>query len=300
MRTRPGFGMLSAVLYAGFLCSPIRAEDKPAVSDAELAKLRHSVDDASRQRRQGQLEVLRSAAQTPQSALHFFYDCIERFEFKSNKKTASDFLKWKVDYEHQTKGLPVGKALQCQLQSIYLERRSDGASEAEKKDLAGQWLSWAERLAAEANELSACQGILAQPLGNSVFFTALDLRAEPAFQAATLSPLQVDGIFNRCILPYTDDARYAAAWEHRLAIQAVIGEKFLLPDEWRRYRALELPALRTAMLVDLLSKNIGSRAKNLRGLHDHIAASASHPQAATWLKSLEEALKSEASAAGAP
>ena len=108
---------------------------------------------------------LEKAASSPQAAQSFFFECVQKLDFKRDLELPQKFENWKREFLAQWQGHALGVVLQLQMQyqALVLHTAENKDKEA-RTALIPLWLHYVEAIVDHSKDASYGAGFLAQPV----------------------------------------------------------------------------------------------------------------------------------------
>jgi hypothetical protein len=228
---------------------------------------------------------LEKAAATPQTAQAFFFECVQKLDFKRDLEVPAKFENWKRDFMAQWRGHELGVVLQMQLQYQALVIRTAVDKTARPK-LVPQWLRFAELIVDHAKDASYGAAFLAQPVNASIFNKALKLQQLGGAEGFSVGALDIGRIFDTHIHPYVKKENRASAWQRHIELQTKFAETILLATELDDFDTFELPRLEWRAIVDVKLADGGKDPAAMKEAMTFIQQHLHHPDAMQWVEAL--------------
>jgi hypothetical protein len=269
-------------LVAGFL----GAQPDSGSKGTDLDSLAAQVKKAREADYASVVAQLEKAAATPQTAQAFFFECVQKLDFKRDLEVPAKFENWKRDFMAQWRGHELGVVLQMQLlyQALVIRTAADKAA---RPNVVPQWLRFAEMIVDHAKDSSYGAAFLAQPVNASIFNKALKLQQLAGAEGFSVGALDIGRIFDTYIHPYVKKENRASAWQRHIELQTKFAETILLATELDDYDTFELPRLEWRAIVDVKfadgSKDPAAMKEAMTFVQQHLH----HPDAKHWVETLK-------------
>jgi len=275
-------GRLVIVLSLLFFASGLRAESKSA--EADLDALESQVKKARETDYSQVIAEIDKAAATPQAAQSFFFECVQKLDFRRDLDVPGKFENWKRDFLAQWRGHELGLVLQMQLQyqSLVLRTAVNKDKDARLK-LVPQWLHFAETIVDHAKEAAYGAAFLAQPINGSIFNKALKLQQMAGMEGFSVGAMDIGRIFDTYIHPYVKKESRANAWQKHIELQKRFSEIVLLPTELDDFTNYELPRLQFRGLMDVKFSDGEKDPAAVKEVAQFIQQHIHHPDARQWV-----------------
>jgi hypothetical protein len=294
--------MLAMLVGPALAMSPVRAETlSPADREALLEKLeilRENVDTKVDARFRLAIAAYQAASESDQAAAEFHLNCIEKVDFKDQRKKNSDFREWKRREAEKLSAPGLSLALRLQLRWLILTLRA-ASEKADRSPLISGVQEIVDAISRDAEKLKDHQQILNQAVTSSVFAKAYDL-GEVNVEKWPLAPGQPGQIYDQILLPPLRKPErleaLRAAWVRRIQQEMAIREFWsegkdpaqkrigtaaaLRAPEYELFVVETVPELQWQMELDLF-KNGDERAAALRMLA-HLEKHINHKSAREW------------------
>ncbi len=229
---------------------------------------------------------LDKAAATPQAAQSFFFECVQKLDFKRDLDVPGKFENWKRDFMAQWRGHELGVVLQMQLQYQSLVLRSAVDREA-RVNLVPQWLHFVEAIVDHAKDAAYGAAFLAQPINASIFNKALKLQQMAGPDGFSVGAMDIGRIFDTYIHPYVKKENRASAWQRHIDLQKRFSEIVLLPSELDDFNNYELPRLQFRGLMDVKFTDGERDPAAVKEVAGFIQQHIHHPDAKQWVETLK-------------
>jgi hypothetical protein len=255
------------------------------------------------------MDDFREALRSDDAAVDLYLRCVEKVNFIEQQKKGQDFRNWKRDHEEQHKDGNFRQALRSQLLWLSLTARA-AARPDEIEKLAPEANEAIKAIFAQADRLASQRDLLSRSVLESIFARAYNMD-EIKIEAWPLSPLQVDAIYDRVIMPPLRQNHQvellSSAWDARMQMESTkvaelaadareqnpISRRENLAPSMVRFRAETLPALQWRKQVDLFQCG-DQRGSALRML-THISEHMNHESVAKWVEEFQKLIDAEQS-----
>lgn len=275
-------------MAGGMLC----AQPEPGAKGADLDALAAQVSKAREADYASVVAQLEKASATPQTAQAFFFECVQKLDFKRDLEVPAKFENWKRDFMAQWRGHELGVVLQMQLQYQALMIRT-AADKAARPGLVPQWLRFAEVIVDHAKDASYGAAFLAQPVNASIFNKALKLQQLAGAEGFGVGALDIGRIFDVYIHPYVKKESRASAWQRHIELQTKFAETILLATELEDYANFELPRLQWRSIMDVKFADGNADGAAVKEAVSFIQQHLHHPDAKQWVELLRTTTKSK-------
>ena len=275
-------------MAGGMLC----AQPEPDAKGADLDALAAQVSKAREADYASVVAQLEKASATPQTAQAFFFECVQKLDFKRDLEVPAKFENWKRDFMAQWRGHELGVVLQMQLQYQALMIRT-AADKAARPGLVPQWLRFAEVIVDHAKDASYGAAFLAQPVNASIFNKALKLQQLAGAEGFGVGALDIGRIFDVYIHPYVKKESRASAWQRHIELQTKFAETILLATELEDYANFELPRLQWRSIMDVKFADGNADGAAVKEAVSFIQQHLHHPDAKQWVELLRTTTKSK-------
>jgi hypothetical protein len=269
------------VCWSGVL--PAETKDK---AEPDLDALAAQVKKARETDYSQVIAELDKAAATPQAAQSFFFECVQKMDFKRDLDVPAKFENWKRDFMAQWRGHELGVVLQMQLQYQSLVLRSAVDREA-RANLVPQWLHFVEAIVDHAKEAAYGAAFLAQPINASIFNKALKLQQMAGMEGFNVGAMDIGRIFDIYIHPYVKKENRSSAWQRHIDLQKRFSEAVLLPSELDDFDNYELPRLQFRGLMDVKFSDGERDPAAVKEVAQFIQQHIHHPDAKQWVEALK-------------
>ena len=205
----------------------LSSTDREALLE-RLEALRASADSMVDERFRMAITAYRAASASDQAAADFHLDCIEKVDFKDQRKKNSDFREWKRKEAEKLSAPGLGLAQRLQLNWLTLTLRAT-SKKTDRESLLPEVQQIMDAIVRDADKLKEHQQVLNQPVNSSFYAKAYDLGGINA-DRWPLAPGQLGQIYDQILLPplrkpdRVDSLR--AAWTKR------IQQEMALQDAW--------------------------------------------------------------------
>ena len=281
--------LLAACLLWGSV-DGLRAQSGKKEDGADLEALGEQVNKAREADYTAVVAQLEKAAATPQAAQAFFFECVQKLDFKRDLEVPAKFENWKRDFMAQWRGHELGVVLQMQLQYQALVIRT-AADKTARPKLVPQWLRFAEVIVEHAKDASYGAAFLAQPVNASIFNKALKLQQLAGVDGFNVGALDIGRIFDTYIHPYVKKENRASAWQRHIELQTKFAETILLTTELEDFGAFELPRLQWRSIMEVKFADGGKDPASVKEAVGFIQRHLHHPDAKRWVEMLKAATK---------
>lgn len=268
------------------------AQPEPGAKGADLDALAAQVSKAREADYASVVAQLEKASATPQTAQAFFFECVQKLDFKRDLEVPAKFENWKRDFMAQWRGHELGVVLQMQLQYQALMIRT-AADKAARPGLVPQWLRFAEVIVDHAKDASYGAAFLAQPVNASIFNKALKLQQLAGAEGFGVGALDIGRIFDVYIHPYVKKESRASAWQRHIELQTKFAETILLATELEDYANFELPRLQWRSIMDVKFADGNADGAAVKEAVSFIQQHLHHPDAKQWVELLRTTTKSK-------
>jgi len=268
------------------------AQPEPDAKGADLDALAAQVSKAREADYASVVAQLEKASATPQTAQAFFFECVQKLDFKRDLEVPAKFENWKRDFMAQWRGHELGVVLQMQLQYQALMIRT-AADKAARPGLVPQWLRFAEVIVDHAKDASYGAAFLAQPVNASIFNKALKLQQLAGAEGFGVGALDIGRIFDVYIHPYVKKESRASAWQRHIELQTKFAETILLATELEDYANFELPRLQWRSIMDVKFADGNADGAAVKEAVSFIQQHLHHPDAKQWVELLRTTTKSK-------
>lgn len=294
---------ITALLLAPLIAvSSVQAESLSAADREELLerleKLRENADSKVSERFRLAITAYRSAAGSNTAALDFYVDCIEKVNFKDQRRKNSDFRDWKRREAEKLSAPGLRLALRLQLSWLILTLRA-ASEKIDRESLLPEVVQIMDAIVRDADKLKDHQQTLNQPVSSSVFARAYDL-GNIEVDNWPLAPGELGKIYDEILLPPLRNPRSIAAlrsaWIMRIQQEMALQEARTSGDNggskkigtvaalrspaYELFLAEVVPELQWQMELDLF-KNGDEQAAALRML-GHVEKHINHKSARKW------------------
>lgn len=228
---------------------------------------------------------LDQAAASPQSAQAFFFECVQRLDFKRDLDVPAKFENWKRDFLAQWRGHDLGVVLQLQLEYQALVMHAAVDKDLRPK-LVPNWLHFAEVMVDHAKDAAYGAAFLSQPINTSIFNKALKLQQMAGAEGFSVGAMDIGRIFDTYIHPYVRPESRSSAWQRHIELQKRFAETTLLPTELDDFNEYELPRLQFRGLMDVRFSDGAKDSAAVQEVAQFIQAHLHHPDAKQWVELL--------------
>ncbi len=307
------------------LAAPCRAQDASPVDLEQLRKALAEMKTHQAQFKKTQLQRalqdVRAAAASGPAAASAWADAVKRTQFEGSGHESAQFREWKDSGAGEALG---EKEVQnaARLYFVWLNLTIQRASGTPVKDLIPQIISYTQEVAADKAAMQIFEAKMAHekeqaaggrgPKGrksnddqvkrmhDQILSGALSAGAPVRggnfsdllkVEKWELSPGNVDGIFDKTVLPEfreTKDPRLLEYWDQRIKREGEAATKSGLALEVDNFNQIRLPGLKWQKAQDELL--LGQRNRALNDMFNLVKSYPAHPEAQAWLTKLEELL----------
>jgi hypothetical protein len=190
------WGSLFVMSTAG--AQTLSSADREALLE-RLEALRANADSKVDERFRMAIAAYRAASASDQAALDFHLDCIEKVNFKDQRRKNSDFRDWKRNEAEKLSVPGLGLALRMQLSWLTLTLRA-ASQKADRESLLPEVQQIMDAISRDAEKLKDHRQILNQPVNASFFAKAYDI-GNINVERWPLAPGQLGQIYEQILLP---------------------------------------------------------------------------------------------------
>ena len=270
--------------------------------------------------KQKALQQVQQVAGSPAASAAAWEEAVRQVQFEGGAKEGAQFKDWKDKDGEALKEREAMSAAQLHFRWMALTlQRSLGTL---SKDLLPQVVAFTKDVAADQDAIDALDDairrekeltasgkhgkdrkgndeavkrvhdqILRSPVNASVAARALKISELMTADKWEMTPGNVDGIFNRIILPELraqKDPRVLEYWDMKLKREAEAVGKSKLAFDADKFTNVRRPELLWSRALDLLA--IGQRNRAIGEMFNLLKAHPMHPNAGDWLTTLEQTL----------
>ena len=290
----------------------LSSADREALLE-KLDDLRANADSRVDERFRMAIAAYRAASASDQAAAEFHLDCIEKVNFKDQRKKNSEFREWKRKEAEKLSAPGLGLALRLQLNWLALTLRA-ASQKADRESLLPEVQQIMDAIVRDAEKLKEHQQILNQAVNSSFYAKAYDL-GNINVERWPLAPGQLGQIYDQILLPPLRKpdrvAALRAGWTKRIQQEMAIKESWTAASDpaskkigtadalrspaYELFLADTLPELQWQMELDLF-KSGDEQAAALRIL-SHLEKNIGHKSARAWAAEFSKLLNPAETAA---
>lgn len=245
------------LLVCAAFASPVAHAETLTDADREallenLEKIREASDSTLDARFRIALSAYRNAMSSDDAAIDLYLNCMEKVDFEELRKKAADFREWKREQAERLTDPGLRLALRHQLRWLMLTLEA-ASLKPNRVKLAADAQEAVDAIFRDADKLKDQQRTLTESVTSSVFARAYDIN-NVKVENWSLSPIDVDGIYEEILLPpYRKPGGLAAlraGWIKRIQQETV---KMELWSEDRRRNREDREEKRVGMADDMKS-----------------------------------------------
>ena len=250
------------------------------------------------------IKELREAGMSGEKSFALWLDCTKDVEYDQKGKTATDFSEWK---RRQTKDPNRDRDGELQMQVQWLSivlMDANARTEVARSEAVTAAVLFVDNLVGRIQKADGRMGgAAAENVLSSVFSRHYKLEATVSKKdGGAFVPEDVDGIYEKMILPFYRDAKQATnlmqAWTRRIEQQTVIAGSFKYVEAREKFSAEKLPELRWGQARELFK--LGQEEPAAQTMLTIIKANMGHKHAQQWIEELTSLLKKENDPAVSP
>ena len=238
-------------------------------------------------------QQLMATASSPADAINYYVNAVYNTQFVGQNREAKVFQDWKKKHEPEFKDAGFRTAL-C-LHLMYLSLAISHDSGVKVKDLLPTLLAYTQQVSENETELAGQEEFMTAPLSKSIFVRSLQIgQYVTDVDAWEPIPINVDGIFDKVILPEFRNAKNATGifqyWDARIQREETKAANSKRPLDTDTFAKVTKPGLlwqRTEEYVGLGQVN-----NAINHMVEIIKAYPYHPSTPDWIAEAEKLVKS--------
>ena len=251
-----------------------RAQAGLTLTDDQVKKILHQIDDIQRDIKNGRGEILgkakaafQAAAVSDKEARDLYITCYKTNHFDLKDSSAADFVEWKAKNEIKLKDPDFVAGVRFQLQYLLMSLQ-----------------------VLDAQDITSTIPTLQNFMASSEFAKAYFLDEYFRREDWAYSPLDFGGIFAATIFPYYRDkkpAELAGQWDLRINLEFNLQRALLSDTEYSVYYQENHPIREWDKANDLFNSKINP----LQALADMLKVvreNPKHPRAVEWVKAVRD------------
>ena len=289
------------------VAAPLTSADREALLDS-LDKLKEAAEGKMDSRIRAALAAYNSASGSDDAAMDLYLNCLERANFDSQKKKASDFRDWKRKESEKRSSPTLKTALRYQLRWLILALQSV-SEKANRQKIAADGQQIVNAMFSNPDKLEGQRELLSQPVMSSVFARAYDVNHFTVTDFPA-SPLPIGQVYDILVLPSLRSpatlGTLQSAWQKRIQQETIMVEGFnggrgsavgrksnpvsaVVSPAYEKFLEDTKPRLQWAMELDLFQNGdeSGAAVRMLALIQKNIT----HPDATEWSEELQKLLK---------
>lgn len=275
---------------------PLKEEDAARLL-AQIEQMSKTLDEQKYGHNARIIRVLREAGATGDKAFALWLDAMKDVEFEQRGRTAGEFGEWKRRMA-KAANRERDAALQLQVQWLAIVlMHSNARTDAARNEAVSAAVMFTDSLIDLARKAEGhFGGHASENVLNTVIAkhfkldTTLTRRETGAYV-----PGDVDGIYDRMILPHYREAKMATslmqAWNKRIEQQTAIAASNKLIEARDKFSAEKLPELKWGQAKDMFQ--IGQEEPAVQAMLSIIKANLGHRSASQWMDEMTALIKRE-------
>lgn len=289
--------MLRSSLLALLLATPVLHAESLTQADKEaLMEKLDALSDTAKEKAMSRIgsaiSAFRAGMASDEAAVNLYMECVEKVQFKDQKRSAQDFREWKRRESERLDQEGLKRCLRHQLRWLMLTMEA-----AEKPDeasaLAPRASEALDSIFSSPDQFEGNVEALRQPVTESMFARAYGLGNLKA-EKWPLSPLDLPQVFDQIMLPpLRGKGSYDGMreqWQRRIRYEGIVrqsftgrrekGKKEESSPEYDKWISEGQPDMVWQMELDLYKA--GDQKKAAVRMLEHLETNVTHPKARDW------------------
>ena len=289
--------MLRSSLLALLLATPVLNAESLTQADKEaLMEKLDALSDTAKEKAMSRMGTaigdFRAGMASDEAAVNLYMECVEKVQFKDQKRSAQDFREWKRRESERLDQEGLKRCLRHQLRWLMLTMEA-----AEKPDevsgLAPRASEALDSIFSNPDQFEGNVEALRQPVTESMFARAYGLGNLKA-ERWPLSPLDLPQVFDQIMLPpLRGKGSYDGMreqWQRRIRYEGIVrqsftgrrekGKKEESSPEYDKWISEGQPDMVWQMELDLYKA--GDQKKAAVRMLEHLETNVTHPKARDW------------------
>jgi hypothetical protein len=289
--------MLRSSLLALLLATPaLHAESLTQADKEALMEKLDALSDTAKEKAMSRMGTaisdFRAGMASDEAAVNLYMECVEKVQFKDQKRSAQDFREWKRRESERLDQEGLKRCLRHQLRWLMLTMEA-----AEKPDevsgLAPRASEALDSIFSNPDQFEGNVEALRQPVTESMFARAYGLGNLKA-EKWPLSPLDLPQVFDQIMLPpLRGKGSYDGMreqWQRRIRYEGIVrqsftgrrekGKKEESSPEYDKWISEGQPDMVWQMELDLYKA--GDQKKAAERMLEHLETNVTHPKARDW------------------